>query len=243
MSHVSPIKAAALWAMDADPLLAWRMHLDVASITRVAAPGGRPLPPRVQRHRPPPLSRAVTGGLRGVTGGPVGRAVQLAERGPRAQPERREHVDRDHRRAEHPLEPALAEHRVDRTPAERVDEGDEEHQRDRGPARAAARRSRAVGRGAQQHRDRRDEQQVVVRHVVHAREHEQAHERDARAPHGHRRDRAGAAGATSHAPARSSSSPATVATPSDGWRWVTRTNALPASMRRPLPRRDWPIGW
>jgi hypothetical protein len=38
---VSPIKAAALWAMDADPLLAWRMHLDVASVTRVAAPGGR----------------------------------------------------------------------------------------------------------------------------------------------------------------------------------------------------------
>lgn len=43
VSHVSPIKAAALWAMDADPLLAWRMHLDVASVTRVGAPtGGRP---------------------------------------------------------------------------------------------------------------------------------------------------------------------------------------------------------
>jgi probable phosphoglycerate mutase len=41
VSHVSPIKAAALWAMDADPLLAWRMHLDVASITRVGAPDGR----------------------------------------------------------------------------------------------------------------------------------------------------------------------------------------------------------
>ena len=41
VSHVSPIKAAALWAMDADPLLAWRMHLDVASITRIAASGGR----------------------------------------------------------------------------------------------------------------------------------------------------------------------------------------------------------
>ena len=41
VSHVSPIKAAALWAMDADPLLAWRMHLDVASITRVAASAGR----------------------------------------------------------------------------------------------------------------------------------------------------------------------------------------------------------
>ena len=60
VSHVSPIKAAALWAMDADPLLAWRMHLDVASISRIGAPnrvpcllgfnetshlrGGRPLP-------------------------------------------------------------------------------------------------------------------------------------------------------------------------------------------------------
>lgn len=43
VSHVSPIKAAALWAMDADPLLAWRMHLDVASVTRVGTPaGGRP---------------------------------------------------------------------------------------------------------------------------------------------------------------------------------------------------------
>lgn len=42
VSHVSPIKAAVLWAMDADPLLAWRMHLDVASITRVGAPGGTP---------------------------------------------------------------------------------------------------------------------------------------------------------------------------------------------------------
>ena len=43
VSHVSPIKAAVLWAMDADPLLAWRMHLDVASVTRVGAPaGGRP---------------------------------------------------------------------------------------------------------------------------------------------------------------------------------------------------------
>jgi probable phosphoglycerate mutase len=41
VSHVSPIKAAALWAMDADPLLAWRMHLDVASVTRIGAPGGR----------------------------------------------------------------------------------------------------------------------------------------------------------------------------------------------------------
>ncbi len=35
VSHVSPIKAAVLWAMNADPLLAWRMHLDVASISRI----------------------------------------------------------------------------------------------------------------------------------------------------------------------------------------------------------------
>lgn len=42
VSHVSPIKAAAIWAMDADPRLAWRMHLDVASITRIGAPRGMP---------------------------------------------------------------------------------------------------------------------------------------------------------------------------------------------------------
>ena len=42
VSHVSPIKAAAIWAMDADPLLAWRMHLDVASISRIGAPNRQP---------------------------------------------------------------------------------------------------------------------------------------------------------------------------------------------------------
>lgn len=42
VSHVSPIKAAAIWAMDADPLLAWRMHLDVASVTRIGAPNRVP---------------------------------------------------------------------------------------------------------------------------------------------------------------------------------------------------------
>jgi broad specificity phosphatase PhoE len=41
VSHVSPIKAAVCWAVDGDPLLAWRMHLDVASITRVRN-GDRP---------------------------------------------------------------------------------------------------------------------------------------------------------------------------------------------------------
>ena len=42
VSHVSPIKAGVLWAMNADPLLAWRMHLDVASISRIGAPRGAP---------------------------------------------------------------------------------------------------------------------------------------------------------------------------------------------------------
>ena len=35
VSHVSPIKAAVTWALDASPELAWRMRLDVASLTRV----------------------------------------------------------------------------------------------------------------------------------------------------------------------------------------------------------------
>lgn len=42
VSHVSPIKAAVVWAMQADPLLAWRMHLDIASISRIGAPNGQP---------------------------------------------------------------------------------------------------------------------------------------------------------------------------------------------------------
>jgi probable phosphoglycerate mutase len=37
VSHVSPIKAAAIWALGGDQLLAWRMFLDLASITRVDA--------------------------------------------------------------------------------------------------------------------------------------------------------------------------------------------------------------
>jgi broad specificity phosphatase PhoE len=36
VSHVSPIKAAVAWALDVPGAIAWRMHLDVASITRVA---------------------------------------------------------------------------------------------------------------------------------------------------------------------------------------------------------------
>ena len=42
VSHVSPIKAAVTWAMGADPLLAWRMFLDVASVSRIGAPNGVP---------------------------------------------------------------------------------------------------------------------------------------------------------------------------------------------------------
>ena len=38
VSHVSPIKAAVLWALgvDAHPELAWRLRLDLASVTRIA---------------------------------------------------------------------------------------------------------------------------------------------------------------------------------------------------------------
>jgi broad specificity phosphatase PhoE len=39
VGHVSPIKAAVAWALGADETTAWRMHLDLASITRI---GGRP---------------------------------------------------------------------------------------------------------------------------------------------------------------------------------------------------------
>jgi broad specificity phosphatase PhoE len=43
VSHVSPIKAAAIWALGADQLAAWRMFLDLASITRVdTRPDGGP---------------------------------------------------------------------------------------------------------------------------------------------------------------------------------------------------------
>jgi len=36
VSHVSPIKAAVVWALDGEPMLAWRLRVDVASITRIA---------------------------------------------------------------------------------------------------------------------------------------------------------------------------------------------------------------
>lgn len=35
VSHVSPIKAGAIWAMGVQQLAAWRMFIDLASITRV----------------------------------------------------------------------------------------------------------------------------------------------------------------------------------------------------------------
>jgi broad specificity phosphatase PhoE len=41
VSHVSPIKAAVLWALDLPDLYAWRMHLDLGSATRlIAGPTG-----------------------------------------------------------------------------------------------------------------------------------------------------------------------------------------------------------
>lgn len=36
VSHVSPIKAAACWALGAEPLLSWRMTLGVAALTRLS---------------------------------------------------------------------------------------------------------------------------------------------------------------------------------------------------------------
>ena len=36
VSHVSPIKAAAIWALKAGPELAWRLSLGVATITRIS---------------------------------------------------------------------------------------------------------------------------------------------------------------------------------------------------------------
>jgi broad specificity phosphatase PhoE len=42
VSHVSPIKAGVAWAIGAGDDVAWRLHCDVASITRIAV--GRALP-------------------------------------------------------------------------------------------------------------------------------------------------------------------------------------------------------
>lgn len=35
VSHVSPIKAAAIWALGLEPLAAWRLRLSTASVTRI----------------------------------------------------------------------------------------------------------------------------------------------------------------------------------------------------------------
>lgn len=43
VSHVSPIKAAVTWALGTDPAVAWRTHLDVASISRVLFRGASPI--------------------------------------------------------------------------------------------------------------------------------------------------------------------------------------------------------
>jgi broad specificity phosphatase PhoE len=40
VSHVSPIKAAVTWALDAGEELGWRMFLELASITRIASQHG-----------------------------------------------------------------------------------------------------------------------------------------------------------------------------------------------------------
>ena len=39
VSHVSPIKAAVCWALGVDERASWRMHLDLATITRIGRRG------------------------------------------------------------------------------------------------------------------------------------------------------------------------------------------------------------
>ena len=43
VSHVSPIKAAVAWALGCDDSITWRMHLSVASLTRVDRRGSQPV--------------------------------------------------------------------------------------------------------------------------------------------------------------------------------------------------------
>jgi broad specificity phosphatase PhoE len=43
VSHVSPIKAAVAWALGAGDGAVWRMHLDVASVSRVVTGPGLPV--------------------------------------------------------------------------------------------------------------------------------------------------------------------------------------------------------
>src|ERR1041385_8351653 len=47
VSHVSPIKAAAAWAMGVDGTVAWRMYLGLASITPVGPGRAAPAPLRL----------------------------------------------------------------------------------------------------------------------------------------------------------------------------------------------------
>lgn len=42
VSHVSPIKAAIAWAIGTDESVTWRMHLDVASESRIGRRGDQP---------------------------------------------------------------------------------------------------------------------------------------------------------------------------------------------------------
>jgi len=42
VSHVSPVKAAVAWALDVGPQIAWRMHLRLASVTRIGVRGDVP---------------------------------------------------------------------------------------------------------------------------------------------------------------------------------------------------------
>ena len=43
VTHVSPIKAAVAWALDAGDELAWRMYVGLASITRIGVSERGPL--------------------------------------------------------------------------------------------------------------------------------------------------------------------------------------------------------
>ncbi|HZQ26504.1 MAG TPA: histidine phosphatase family protein [Acidimicrobiales bacterium] len=55
VSHVSPIKAAVAWAVDAPDTSSFRMHLDVAAVCRIAiTPDGRPVLRTFNETAPPP---------------------------------------------------------------------------------------------------------------------------------------------------------------------------------------------
>jgi probable phosphoglycerate mutase len=63
VSHVSPIKAAVAWALDVPGAIAWRMHLHVASVTKVAVGGPTPSLRTYNdtAHLPPPDASAAIG--------------------------------------------------------------------------------------------------------------------------------------------------------------------------------------